>query len=432
MNYVSTRGGIAPVSLEVAMAAGLAPDGGLYVPQRVPVVELTRPQATLAQTAQQVLAPYFAGSDLLGHLPQLCEAAFDFPAPLRALDGTDDYLLELFHGPTAAFKDYAARFLAGTLARLRRPADPTTTVLVATSGDTGAAVAAAFHRRPGFRVLVLYPDGRVSPRQAHVLGSFGDNVQAMRVDGSFDDCQRLVKQALVDASLRERLALTSANSISLGRLLPQIAYYAHAALDFHARRGMPLDFIVPTGNLGNALACWLARRMGLPIGAIVLACNANDALPRYLDGGDYAPRATEATLANAMDVGAPSNFERLRWWHPDDAGLRAGLRAFRVDDAAIRDTIAGAPQRHGVVPCPHTAVGLRVLERLRAGGDAADWAVVATAHPAKFEGVVEPLVGHAVEPPAALATALAQPAHAQALAADYAALREHLLRGVDA
>lgn len=432
MNYVSTRGGIAPVSLEVAIAAGLAPDGGLYVPERIPVVDMTHPKATLAQTAEQVLSPYFAGSGLREHLSQLCTTAFDFPAPLRALNAPDDYLLELFHGPTAAFKDYAARFLAETLSRLREPSQPTTTVLVATSGDTGAAVAAAFHRRPGFRVLVLYPDGRVSPRQAHVLGSFSNNVQAMRVDGSFDDCQRLVKQALVDASLREKVALTSANSISLGRLLPQIAYYAHAALDFHARHGTPLNFIVPTGNLGNALACWLARRMGLPVGEIVLACNANDTLPRYLDGEDYAPRATEATLANAMDVGAPSNFERLRWWHPDDAELRSGLRALRVDDAAIRDTIANAPRRHGVVPCPHTAVGLRVLERLRAAGDTGAWAVVATAHPAKFESVVEPLVGHAVEPPAALTAALAHPAHAQPLAADYAALRDHLLRGAGA
>ena len=432
MKYVSTRGGIAPVSLEVAIAAGLAADGGLYVPERIPVVDLAFEQAKLAQTAQRVLAPYFVGSDLLEHLPQLCEAAFDFPAPLRALNGADDYLLELFHGPTAAFKDYAARFLAQTLARLRKSPAPITTVLVATSGDTGAAVAAAFHRRPGFRVLVLYPDGRVSPRQAHVLGSFGDNVEALRVDGSFDACQRLVKEALVDVSVRRQLALTSANSISLGRLLPQMAYYAHTALGFHARHGTRLNFIVPTGNLGNALACWLARRMGLPVGRIVLGCNANDALPRYLDGADYAPRATEATLANAMDVGAPSNFERLRWWHPSDVELRAGLRAFRVDDTAIGDAIARAPRRHGVVPCPHTAVGLQVLERLRATGDTDAWAVVATAHPAKFDSVVEPLVGHVVEPPAALVATLARPSRAQPLAADYAALRDHLLRGVDA
>jgi threonine synthase len=166
--------------------------------------------------------------------------------------------------------------------------------------------------------------------------------------------------------------------------------------------------------------------MGLPIGEIVLASNANDVLPRYFAGEDYAPHATVATLANAMDVGAPSNFERLRWWHRDDAELRAAMSAQAVDDAGIRATIAAAPQRHGVVPCPHTAVGLRVLERLRDAGDARPWAVVATAHPAKFEGIVEPLLGHAVAVPAALAAWLARPAHGEPLAADYAALREHL------
>ena len=433
MRYVSTRGGIAPVSLEVAIAAGLAPDGGLYVPEHIPTVALAQPQATLAQTARQVLAPYFAGSRLRDDLPELCEAAFDFPAPLRPLDAPagaakNDYLLELFHGPTAAFKDYAARFLAAAMARLHAPGTPPVTVLVATSGDTGAAVGAAFHRRDGFRVLILYPDGRVSPRQAHGLGCFGDNVQALRVAGTFDDCQRLVKQALSDPALRERVPLGSANSISLGRLLPQTAYYAHAALGYYAQHRQRLNFVVPTGNLGNGLACWLARRMGLPIGEIVLGCNANDVLPRYLRGEDYAPRPTEATLANAMDVGEPSNFERLRWWHTDDSELRASLRAFRVDDAAIRDTIAAAPARHGVVPCPHTAVGLRVLSQLRDAGDRRPWAVVATAHPAKFEGVVEPLVGHAVEPPSALTAALKQPAQAQPLRAEYTALRDYLLR----
>lgn len=431
MNYVSTRGGIAPVSLEVAIAAGLAPDGGLYVPEHIPSLELTQPQVTLAQTARQVLAPYFFGSRLHDDLLELCEAAFDFPAPLRALNNPADFLLELFHGPTAAFKDYAARFLATAMARLHEPSQPVTTILVATSGDTGAAVGAAFHRRPGFRVLILYPDGRVSPRQAHGLGCFGDNVKALRVAGTFDDCQRLVKQALTDPDLRARVSLGSANSISLGRLLPQTAYYAHAALGYHALHGQQLNFVVPTGNLGNGLACSLARRMGLPIGEIVLACNANDVLPRYLGGEDYTPHATVATLANAMDVGEPSNFERLRWWHRDDAEVRTTLRAFSVDDTAIRDTIAAAPARHGVVPCPHTAAGLQVLSQLRDAGDQQPWAVVATAHPAKFESIVEPLVGHVVEPPAALIAALAHPAHAQPLAADYAAFRDYLLLGIE-
>ncbi len=429
MKFVGTRGGIAPTSLDVALAAGLAPDGGLYVPERIPQLTLERAGATLAETATAVLAPWFVESRLQSSLAELCADAFDFPAPLRPLSSPNDHLLELFHGPTAAFKDYAARFLAGCLSRLRDPDAnaPPATILVATSGDTGAAVGAAFHRRDGFKVAILYPDGRVSPRQAHGLGCFGDNVQAYRVAGSFDDCQRMVKQALADADLRARVPLGSANSISLGRLLPQTAYYAHAALEYRARHGVPLNFIIPTGNLGNALACWLAKHMGLPIGGIVLASNANDVLPRYFNGGDYAPRATVATLANAMDVGAPSNFERLRWWHRDDAELRAAMRAFSVDDATIRDAIHRAPDRHGVVPCPHTAVGLHVLEQLRGIGDLRPWAVVATAHPAKFETIVEPLVGHAVEPPAALAAALARPAASLPLDANSESLRPALL-----
>ncbi|MFC3550266.1 threonine synthase [Lysobacter cavernae] len=428
MRFVSTRGQAPATGIDQALVAGLAPDGGLYVPEHIARLDETPVGATLADTARSVLAPYFAQSSLRDALADLCLHAYSFPAPLRPLTGSNDYLLELFHGPTAAFKDYAARFLAEALSRLRTVDAPPTTILVATSGDTGAAVASAFHRRPGFNVVILYPDGRVSPRQAHGLGCWGDNVHAFRVDGSFDDCQRLAKQALSDEALRAQVSLSSANSISLGRLLPQVAYYAHAALCFFAEHGRPLNFIVPTGNLGNACAAFVARRMGLPVGELVLASNANDVLPRYFQGEDYAPRATRATLANAMDVGAPSNFERLRYWHHDDAQLRAALSAHAVDDATITRTIRSAPQRHGVVPCPHTATGLYVLEQLRSRGDDRPWAVAATAHPAKFDGIVEPLVGHRVEPPPALAETLSWPAFAEPLAADYGALREQLVR----
>ncbi len=427
-NFVSTRGSTPSTAIDDALIAGLALDGGLYVPAQIPAFEGEWSSSmTLADTATRVLAPYFAGSRLRDALPAICARAYDFDAPLMAMRGDGDSLLELFHGPTAAFKDYAARFLAEALAGLRADDAPVTTILVATSGDTGAAVAGAFHRRPGFEVVILYPDGRVSPRQAHGLECWGDNVRTFRVDGSFDDCQRMAKTALSDRDLRERMALTSANSISLGRLLPQVAYYAHTSLGFHARHGQALNLIVPTGNLGNAAAAFVAKRMGLPIGEIVLASNANDVLPRYFAGGEYAPEATKATLANAMDVGAPSNFERLRHWHSDDASLRAAVSAHAVDDATIRTTIATAPARHGIVPCPHTACGLHVLETLRSQGDTRPWTVVATAHPAKFDSIVEPLVGHPVALPPALAACLARPAHGEALAADDAALKTTLL-----
>ncbi len=430
MRFVSTRGDTPPTDIDAALIAGLAPDGGLYVPETIPALpaSLVRmPSPSLADTVREALAPFFVDSSLRDALPALCARAYNFEAPLRMLRGRGDHLLELFHGPTAAFKDYAARLLAECLAALQGPDAPTTTILVATSGDTGAAVAGAFHRRPGFEVVILYPDGRVSPRQAHGLECWGDNVRTFRVAGTFDDCQRMAKSALSDRDLRERMALTSANSISLGRLLPQLAYYAHTARNFFAAHTTELNLIVPTGNLGNAAAALLAKRMGFPIGDIVLATNANDVLPRFFAGNDYAPAATKATLANAMDVGAPSNFERLRHWFANDDALRDALRARSVVDATIRATIAAAPKRHGIVACPHTACGLKLLEDLRAAGDTRHWAVVATAHPAKFDTIVEPLVGHAVEVPPALADCLARPAHGEALAADDAALRAKLI-----
>ncbi len=426
MKFLSTRGKTPATGIDAALVAGLAPDGGLYVPEAFPAVDFSTPSASLAQTALRTLSPYFHDSSIHERLEAICTKAFSFDAPLRPLNGSGDHLLELFHGPTAAFKDYAARFLAGSLEALRNPDAPPTTILVATSGDTGAAVAAAFHRRTGFNVVILYPDGKVSPRQAHGLGCWGDNVRAFRVEGSFDDCQALAKRALSDDALRAQVSLGSANSISLGRLLPQAAYYAHTASHFHAAHGEALNVIVPTGNLGNACAAFVARRMGAPVGEIRLACNANDTLPRYFGGADYAAQSTRATLANAMDVGAPSNFERLRHWHASDAALRAGFVAQSIDDATIRDTIRSAPARHGIVPCPHTATGLKLLENLRAAGDTRPWAVVATAHPSKFETIVEPLVGHEVTPPPALAASLAAPAESFVLANDYAALREVL------
>ena len=430
LRYASTRGESPAATLSEAIAAGLAPDGGLYVPERLPKIspEQFDPDGTLADTTATLLAPFFASDALASELPAICAEALTFPTPLRELPQHPKTLvLELFHGPTAAFKDVGARFLAACMRRLRKDAKQSLTILVATSGDTGAAVGAAFHQQLGIDVVILYPDGRVSPRQAHQLGCFGDNVNALRVDGRFDDCQRMVKAALNDAALQSQSPLSSANSISLGRLLPQMSYYAHASLAWWRKHREPLNFIVPTGNLGNALAALWVRAMGLPIGQIRLACNANATLPDFFAGSDYTPRHAVATLANAMDVGAPSNFERLCWTFPNASELRSQLQAHSVDDRTICATIALHAREHDEVFCPHTATAMHLLDQLRSTGDNLPWAVVATAHPAKFESVVEPLIGQPVDVPIALATMLQRSASAEPLAAEDGALRQWLL-----
>ncbi|MEY2746260.1 MAG: hypothetical protein RL112_1302 [Planctomycetota bacterium] len=426
--YESTRGGAKPTTLSRAILAGLAPDGGLYMPTTLPLFDWRRDfhgAVALDEVAGALLRPFFAGDPLAEHLGASCAAAYAEDAPLVPHADGRTFELELFHGPTAAFKDYGARFLAANLLALRRddPAARNLTVLVATSGDTGAAVGSAFERAPGTRTVILHPDGMVSPRQAHQLGSFGGAVSSWRVQGTFDDCQRMVKQAFADEGLRARHALTSANSISLARLLPQMGYYAAAALRHARAGGKPLSFAVPTGNLGNAVACVVAKLVGLPIGKVLFAGNANRAVLEWLERGDSSPRATIATLANAMDVGAPSNLERLRALvasHPD---LRADLEACSVDDDAIRATIVRGWRELGRAWCPHTACAAHAVLERRSRGDEDPWAIVATAHPAKFETIVEPLLGRAVPVPPRLAAMLARPSRSRPMAADLAALR---------
>lgn len=427
IKQVSTRGIAPAVDISAAIAAGLAPDGGLYMPEAFPTFTANNfaTDATLVDVGYRLLWPFFAGDALEASLRDICRTAFAVEPPLRPFGTHDDYILELFHGPTAAFKDYGACFLAASLASLPQGEKPLT-IVVATSGDTGAAVGAAFHRKPGMRVAILYPDCRVSPRQAHQLGCFGDNVRAFRVEGTFDDCQRLAKEVLGDAGFRNEVPLGSANSISIGRLMPQMAYYAYASLQHWSATGRPLSFVVPTGNLGNGVACLLARRCGLPIDKVVLANNANDGLARFFAGQDYQPLPTIATLANAMDVGAPNNFERLQWLYPNDDALRQDVQADRVDDAAIRKTLVSAHTRFGETICPHTACALAVLQRLRGRGEDGDWCMVATAHPAKFPDVVEPLIGGEVPMPEALATTLARDTHAEPLDDDATELRRRL------
>lgn len=430
MHYISTRGGVAPTSLSDALAAGLAPDGGLYVPEALPQLDpATAPDGDLAQTCAWLLEPFFAGDALAGELPGICQEALDFPVPRVPLGSDGASLLELFHGPTAAFKDIGARFLAACLTRLPRADHRPLTILVATSGDTGAAVAGAFHGRAGFEVVILYPEGRVSPRQAHQLGAFGDNVRAYAVRGSFDQCQHLVKQAFADDDLRQQRPLGSANSISLGRLLPQMSYYAHAALAHWRTTGSSLDFIIPTGNLGNALACLLARAVGLPIGQVMLATNANRTLPDWLASGHYSARGSLATLANAMDVGNPSNAERLSWLYPTHEARLAALSADWIDDDEIDESIHRVAEETGMALCPHTACAAALLARLREAGDTREWCLVATAHPAKFDSVVEPMIDAKVPVPPALQALLDRPSQALPLMARTLELRHALLQG---
>ena len=444
MRFQSTRAGpagsAASFDFTQALVKGLAADGGLFVPQHWPVHEPAALCARigvppeeylsahgLARIATLLLEPLVAGSELAEPLAQLSAQAFNFPAPQVPLRGDGRLaVLELFHGPTAAFKDFGARFLAACMARLRHPGQRPLNILVATSGDTGGAVAAAFHRLPGVQVSVLFPKGGVSPTQEHQLTCWGENVRSFRVRGTFDDCQRLVKAAFLDAQLNERYDLTSANSINLGRLLPQAVYYAAASLQGFTQYGEPVSFVVPSGNLGNSVAGLWARRLGMPIGQLVLAHNLNRTVPDLLDTGHFEPRPSIATLASAMDVGNPSNLERLRALYPDLTQLRATISAAVVSDEQIRARIRAGFSEYGQIWCPHTATAAEAYARLSPQAQQARWVLLATAHPAKFREIVEPLIGRSVPVPQSLQRLFALPAQALEIEAELDALRQGL------
>ena len=418
MRFLSSRGGAPAVSLSQAIEQGLAPDGGLYIPTRLPPAAAARlPEgARLPDIAGPCLAAFFDGDRLQPLLGEIAAAALDIPAPTTAITACRDplFVLELYQGPTAAFKDFGARFLAETLQRLEAPtrAQPLT-ILVATSGDTGGAVAAAFHRRAWARVVILYPKGLVSARQEQQLTCWGENVLSLRVDGTFDDCQRMVKDAFREPTLSQRHRFSSANSINIGRLLPQMLYYIASSVEISRRTGLNPSYIVPAGNLGNALAAVWARAMGFPIARIILAHNVNRTVPDYLETGRWQPRASIATLASAMDVGNPSNMERIRALYPTLDAIREQLSADSIDDATIRARIGGDFMQYGREWCPHTATAAEVYSRLSAA-ERRDhpWVVVATAHPAKFNDIVEPIIGKPVAVPESLDRLLRLPRHA--------------------
>jgi threonine synthase len=413
VQFQSTRDASHRVGLSEAIARGLAPDGGLYVPTSLPRIPLNDFAAarTIPEVADVLLRPFAEGDAIAAALPAIVRDAFNFPAPLVDVPAAAGPLsvLELFHGPTAAFKDFGARFLAASLERMPRSDPRRLTILVATSGDTGGAVAAAFYQRPWVDVVVLYPRGLVSPRQEKQLACWGRNVTTLAVAGTFDDCQRMVKEAFVDPELGRELLLSSANSINVGRLLPQMVYYALSSLELHRRDGRRANYLIPSGNLGNVAACLWAREIGLPIGEVRLAVNANTTVPDFLRTGDWQPRPSVATLASAMDVGNPSNMERLRWLFPGLDTLRGAVSAESVDDDAIRASIRRDFTDYGQTWCPHTATAAHLYRQLPAARKAESWVLVATAHPAKFNDVVEPLIDATVPVPPALAALLSLP-----------------------
>jgi threonine synthase len=456
MRFVTTRGEAPPVSFKTALFEGLAPDGGLYVPETIEpwtASELARlKNRTLTEAGMRALRPFTRGEiDATVH-EAVIAAALDFPIPLVEVE-PGVYALELFHGPTLAFKDVGARVMARLMASLHLGEQPLT-VLVATSGDTGGAVAHAFHAVPYTRVVVLYPDGRISPTQEAQLTVFNDettadgtnagNVRAYAVAGSFDDCHRLTREAFGDRELRQRMQLTSANSVNVGRLLPQMVYYFHAVAEAQRANGATqVTFCTPSGNFGNLTAGLMAKRAGLPVERFVAATNINDVVPAYLATGRFEPRASVQTLANAMDVGSPSNFERMSWLYDRDLeAMRRDITGVRFTDDEVRATIRRVYETRGYVLDPHSAIaylGLRrsVLDTRQHHGPSASASgggaprdvkknvgiFLATAHPAKFAEIVEPIVGRVIEKPTPLADALARRASVLKLPATLAAVK---------
>ena len=428
MKWVSTRGDSLAVPFIDALFAGTAPDGGLYFPdrfERLPSATLQAIRgADLVHIGAVVGAHLLKGEITEAALEPLVRDALDFPVPLVQV--TDRiWALELFHGPTLAFKDVGARVQARLLHYFT---DGTPlTILVATSGDTGSAVAQAFHGVPDSRVVVLYPEGQVTDVQEAQMASLGDNILAVSVGGTFDDCQRLVKQAFADDELRKHVWLTPANSINLGRLLPQTFYYfLIAGLGPFERTIVS----VPSGNFGNLTAGLIAKRLGLDVSRFVAATNVNDVVPIFLRTGRYEPRESVRTVANAMDVGAPSNFERMRAMYGEDLeGLRRDVVGVAFEDARVVAEIGDVYRRHGYLLDPHGAIAWLGLQSSLDADPAARGVFLATAHPAKFREVVEPAIGQLVPLPPALEEATARSRSSVPLPVSYPAL-EQLLREV--
>ena len=433
------RGASRTWSFTEALFLGQAPDGGLFVPASIPPLPEEDRTALAPLTFPErafVVARHFLADEVAdGVLRAVVHDALNFPIPLREIE-PGVHLLELFHGPTHSFKDVGARFMARMMSAVRAARSDDSrpiTILAATSGDTGGAVAHAFHEVSGVRVLVFFPIGKISARQEAQITTLGGNVTAVAVRGTFDDCQRLVRQAFADPSLNARLALTSANSINIGRLLPQTFYYVHAWMELAqlASRlapdapGPELVISVPSGNFGNLTAGLIARRvLGISRARFVAATNVNSVVPEYLAGLGFHPRPSVATISSAMDVGDPSNFRRIR--HLFGAGVGEVLSASAWSDDETRACIRDLWRKRGIAIDPHTAVGLLGLRRELERRPGARGVVIATAHPAKFAETVEPLIGESLPVPPGIAKVMERPRRVIEMAPEVDALRKVL------
>ncbi len=415
------------VPLRAALASNFAPDGGLYCLLPEPwddwddLLETPWPDR-----GAEIVVRFAAGSIDEVAVRKAARAALDIPAPLVPL-GRDNFVFELFHGPSLAFKDFGARMLARLLPLVDDQTPSPRTILTATSGDTGAAVVSAFLGVPGTRVVVLYPKGRVSGLQERQIACMGGNTAALQVAGTFDDCQAMIKAAFADAELSQQLRLTSANSIHVGRLIAQVTYFSEICAQLRRRgiRDRPV-VAVPSGNFGHLCAGLYAKALGAPLGQLVAATNRNRTVPDHLDGLGWQPRPSVATPSNAMDVGAPNNWPRIEALFRNDLPrLRSELRWGSADDETTLATIANATQL-GTVLDPHTAVALAVLARVQQPGEVG--VTLATAHPAKFAGVVEPLIGRTLPLPEALRTIATRTIPQRPLPRDPAALLRWLRR----
>lgn len=427
MKYYSTNNKSLSFNLRDAVLQGLAPDNGLFMPEKIPLLtrsELEDLKNYNLTEISIIISERLFGTDIpSGELAELVGKAIDFDTPVIKVED-DLYALELFHGPTLAFKDVGARFMARMLEYFTRDLDREIHILVATSGDTGSAVANGFLGVENLYVHVLYPSGMVSTIQEKQFTTLGENITALEIEGTFDDCQDLVKEAFLDKDLTEKLTLTSANSINLARLLPQSFYYFRA---WNQVEGDEIFFSVPSGNYGNMTSGLIAREMGLPVNSFVSANNANNIIPQYLISGLYAPRPSVTTIANAMDVGNPSNFKRiLDLFRGNHSRLTKHITGFSYSDDEIRDTIKLAFKETRYVCDPHGATGYRAAKAFMESHPGTTGIFLATAHPAKFVETVQPLVGKVCQMPERLAKFADKEKQSIVLGKDYEGFKEYL------